>query len=407
MAGVDAGPVVVWNDMTDPTRWLTFTITSAPGLSGPFSGGTFDGRYVYLAPAPATVPTRYDTTQSFISAAAWSEFNVAATYPGAVGYHGGAIVAAGGVLFVPYYTGTAYHGFTVRYDPSKPFDMGSSWLEFNTNTLLTGSVGYSGSAFDGRYVYYAPNIWVNGAMVAVRHGRVARYDTTLPFDLGTSWAVHDATTENAGSVGFQGAVYAAGYVYFVPHYNTAYDGLVTRYNTRTAFDLASSWGTFDTATLNSQARGFVGGVFDGRYVYFVPYANAPATFHGNVVRYDTQAPFSTATSWVVFDAGTVNPAVQGFTAGGFDGRYAYFSPNSSGTIVRYDTTAAFADLTSWQAFDLLPLNASAKGYFGSVFDGEYMYFIPSPNGGAGNVVARFDARTPRTLTLPYNGGSFW
>jgi len=46
-------------------------------------------------------------------------------------------------------------------------------------------------------------------------------------------------------------------------------------------------------------------VFDGRYVYFVPYDNGQysRTFDGEVLRYDTTAAFDQPSSWATFDAG--------------------------------------------------------------------------------------------------------
>ena len=48
-------------------------------------------------------------------------------------------------------------------------------------------------------------------------------------------------------------------------------------------------------------------MFDGRYVYLVPYYNG-TTYHGVVTPFDTQAPngFADAGSWSTFDVATVN-----------------------------------------------------------------------------------------------------
>src|SRR5262245_38042968 len=43
--------------------------------------------------------------------------------------------------------------------------------------------------------------------------------------------------------------------------------------------------------------GYIGAVFDGQYVYFVPARNSGASNHGRVLRYDTQAGFTSAASW--------------------------------------------------------------------------------------------------------------
>ena len=46
---------------------------------------------------------------------------------------------------------------------------------------------------------------------------------------------------------------------------------------------------FDTTTVNSNSTGFTGGVFDGRYIYLVPYNNG--SIFGQITRYDTTRPF--------------------------------------------------------------------------------------------------------------------
>jgi hypothetical protein len=310
------------------------------------------------------------------------------------------VFASGGVHFVPYFDGTSYHGFALRYDTQADFSANTSWSAFAMGGSNPSALGYLGTAFDGRYLYYAPHY--NGAY----HGLVARYDTDAAFDQATSWQFYSAANVNPLALGFYGAVYAKGHVYLVPHYNgSSSSSLGVRYNTGAAFDAPTSWTSFDIGTLNASARGFVGGAFDGRYVYYAPYNNG--NYHGLIVRYDTETSFTTANSWLVFDAAQVDAKAKGFVGAAFDGRYVYFVPNGgttpSGTVVRCDIQGDFNELGSWQAFDLTALNSAAQGFFGAVFDGEYLYLIPSQN----NVVARFRARSPRATTVPYNGGSFY
>jgi hypothetical protein len=85
--------------------------------------------------------------------------------------------------------------------------------------------------------------------------------------------VFDTTTVNANSKGFNGAVFDGRYVYLVPYNNGAFYGQVTRYDTTGSFTAAGSYSVFDTTTVNANSKGFIGAVFDGRYVYLVPYSN--------------------------------------------------------------------------------------------------------------------------------------
>ncbi len=83
------------------------------------------------------------------------------------------------------------------------------------------------------------------------------------------------------------------------------------------------------------AEAFFGAIFDGRYVYFAP------NYSGNVVtRYDTLVPFASATSWGTFDPATLNASVKGFQGVAFDGQYVYFVPWLNGTFVRFEAKAA-------------------------------------------------------------------
>jgi len=60
-------------------------------------------------------------------------------------------------------------------------------------------------------------------------------------------------------------------VYFVPNENAAgYDGLVARYDTHGTFSSPAAWSTFDTTLVGTNAKSFIGAVFDGQYLYFAP-----------------------------------------------------------------------------------------------------------------------------------------
>ncbi|MSR65225.1 MAG: LamG domain-containing protein [Verrucomicrobiae bacterium] len=95
--------------------------------------------------------------------------------------------------------------------------------------------------------------------------------------------------------------------------------------------------------------GFFGAVFDGRYIYFVPYYDGVDFFYGVALRYDTAGDFADPKSWTTHDAGLVDGLkTVGFNAGASDGRYLYFAPWNDGSaypkaivgngrVLRYDT----------------------------------------------------------------------
>ena len=219
--------------------------------------------------------------------------------------------------------------------------------------LTPDANGTSGTAFDGRYVYFAPSQNDN-----VYHGNILRYDTTGNF------------THN----------------------------------------VSNSWQLANLSNINGQETtlytGYSGATFDGRYVYFAPLLNREGFYHGNIVRYDTTGNFnsnSTNTasgtpSWQVMEANTTlgqKSDFVGFTDPVFDGRHIYFvtqedNPGGSisGIALRYDTTGNFTHNatntatghTSWQFMNLSSMSNHYVGYTGTIFDGKYVYFVPTYNG---------------------------
>jgi hypothetical protein len=317
------------------------------------------------------------------------------------------------VYFVPYNNG-AYDGVMARFDTQDAGGFGapSAWSTFDIATVNANARGFVSAAFDGRYIYLAPHY--NGAY----HGTTARYDTQASFTDAASWQVFDASTANAGAKGYLGTAFDGRYIYYAPYYNgTAYHGLLLRFDTQAAggYMDKTSWSTFDMgASFNANAVGFYAVTFDGKYLYLGQYydgAGAVPGYGGYMVRYDTTASFTATASYALFNAASLNAGAQGFVGAGFDGRYVFFSPhydgtNYSGVVVRYDSQGAgFATASAWNAYDVgVNVNANAKGFHGVGFDGQYMYFVPNTPSATttGGVIARFNAKTPAWLPLGWN-----
>ena len=160
-----------------------------------------------------------------------------------------------------------------------------------------------------------------------------------------------------------------------------------------------------------QTKGYDGGIYDGRYVYFVPYYDGYAP-HGRVLRYDTQGGFTDSQSWSAYDAGnTGGLTTKGYVGGIYDGRYVYFVPHNDGSayhgrVLRYDPQGVFTNRTSWMVYDAGNImGLSTKGYIGGAYDGRYVYFVPSYDGSAyhGRVL-RFEART---LVALHSSNGLW
>jgi hypothetical protein len=285
------------------------------------------------------------------------------------------------LYFVPSFDGTGADGVVARYDTQASFTTGSSWTTFDTTTVNPQAKGFAGASFDGRYLYLIAS-W-NGPTV---DGVVTRYDTQGSFTSLSSWTTFDTTTVDANAKGFVGAAFDGRYIYLVPNDDgqsnagTLWDGVVARYDTYASFTAPGSWRTFDTRSVNALAEGFGGAAFDGRYLYLVPLDG------GQVARYDTQGAFDAAASWATFYIGA------GFFGAGFDGRYVYFVPEG-GPVARYDTQASFTDASSWTSFSIPVGDTTWGGYANATFDGRYLYFVPYINnldGSPYGTVARYD-----------------
>jgi hypothetical protein len=293
---------------------------------------------------------------------------------------GGALFDGRYVYFIPYNAGT-YSGQITRFDTRLPFGSSSSYVVFNTATVSSLSMGFSGGAFDGRYIYLVPN----------QFGVLTQYDTTIPFGFTTSYAVFNLSTIQPNNLGFNGAVFDGQYLYLVPEFNAFFSasGQIVQYNTLSAFSSSNSYAVFDTtANVNSNSRGFFGGVFDGQYVYLVPNFNGLTNF-GQITRYDTTLSFTSAASYAVFDTTTVSAASVGFLGGIYDGRFVYLIPGINGQITRYDTTGSFTSSASYSVQNTALLNSNSFGFLGAVFDGRYISFVP--NRANSGQITRYDA----------------
>ncbi len=418
---------VTFNDFTDSLNWSAFDAGANGVATVPngYAGGVFDGRYIYFAPHHDGTThqgevLRYDTQGDFGTNAAWSAFDPGANGVGTnpVGYIGG-IFDGRYVYFAPWQTSPGVtHGEVLRYDTVGAFDAVGSWSAFDAGANGVGAIadGFFGGVFDGRYVYFVPK-----AKNFSQQGEVLRYDTQGAFATAGSWAAFDPGAAGVGidADAFTGGVFDGRYVYFVPGgYVSCCPGEVLRFDTLGAFDSAGSWAAYDAGAngVGADPDGYAGGVFDGRYLYFVTNNNGTES-HGEVLRYDTLGAFASTGSWSTFDPGAngVGTTPDGYAGGVFDGRYVYFVPNykgadSHGEVLRYDTQGAFVSTGSWATYDpgANGVGTDANGFFGGVFDGRFVYFVPANKGTVRPVeILRFDAKSPPSIPSTVYGGSFF
>jgi hypothetical protein len=391
---------------TEPSSWATYD----PGTNGVgtdpdgYDGAAFDGRYVYFAPRHNGYRfhgevLRHDTAQDFSNVSAWGTCDYGehcgedcADPDGYIG----AVFDGRYVYFVPTNNGDEYHGEVLRYDTTGDFANTASWATYDAKYNSPGAIGgYAGAVFDGRYVYFVP---YRNAYSGPRHGEVLRYDTADPDGftdpVAGTWTTYDAKNNPPGAKGgYHGGAFDGHYVYFAPYYDgTEYHGDVLRYDTLGDFAVSSSWTVYDVKTNNPPGAlgGYIGTVFDGRFVYFGPHETASG-YHGEVLRYDTQTGFDDASSWATYDATGGGSAGErcGYYNAVFDGRYVYFVPHQNNTehhgqVLQYDVTEDFHDPSAWNMYDYGEHCGEdctdPDGYRGAILAGGYIYFAPAHNG---------------------------
>ena len=262
------------------------------------------------------------------------------------------------------------HGNVLRYDTHGDFHDPASYEAYDasqTDGLRT--VCYYGATFDGRYVIFTPRDRGDGY-----HSRVLRYDTHGGFQSSTSWSAHDAGLAHS----HQAAACDGRYVYFCPGYEETSEptiseavlsGSVLRLDTQGDFRNPASYSIFNAKALSDEAACYDGAVFDGRHIYFIPLAT------GVALRYDTAGDFGDRASWEYFDGKPLG--MKACVGGVFDGRYIYYVAYSHGLVIRYDTEGGFTNAASWQTYDASTTSGIASdGFDGGCFDGRFVYFIP-------------------------------
>ena len=238
---------------------------------------------------------------------------------------------------------------------TSPFDNPKNWSAFDAGeTDGLDTKGYFGTVSDGRYIYFVP------CRSRDFHARVLRYDTRGEFKEPSSWASYDAGhTGGMKSIGYAGGVYDGRYVYFVPMVEGGgkRHAVVLRYDTQGEFKSSRSWSVRDMKKIGGiDATGFVEAILKGKSIYFVPFGYPPYA-HGHVTRYSIEGDFHSDAAWSRYDASRTQGLVtQGFYGGVCDERYVYFVPFNDGKqfhgrVLRYDTTRDFQSPESWSAYD--------------------------------------------------------
>ena len=251
---------------------------------------------------------------------------------------------------------------------------------FNLQSLRQSATGYSACLSDGKNLYLVP---LNNNEF---FGEVARYESNGRFTDSNSWSFFDVQSVYPQCAGFTGGVFDGNYIYLIPYCNGQFHGSIVRFDTRMDFYDLNAWITQDTMEFNSKSRGFVSGVFDGRFIYLSPYQNGEDEYSGTVARYDTRLDFSSKEGWEFFDMTAINSLAKGFHGAIYANNSIFFVPyvqehrQFHGNLVRYNNLKPFSHADSWQTYNLEKINSNAKGFVSGIALGDTIYLAPYYNG---------------------------
>ena len=162
----------------DAASWESFD-ARAVGI-GMNVGAIFDGRWLYFCAYGHASMVRYDTRKAFTDQSSWEQYDAAYTDGIDTGGFDGGFFDGRYVTFCPW-TRTpppgepGYHCNYLRYDTTQPFHHAGAWSAFDaSSTDGLESLGYNAGAFDGRSFYAAPLYAGDGEDF---HGRMMRVDT--------------------------------------------------------------------------------------------------------------------------------------------------------------------------------------------------------------------------------------
>ncbi len=241
-------------------------------------------------------------------------------------------------------TGFYTTGTTGTTGSSDPFENAYSWIAYNASNIGgLDTTGYSGVVSDGRYLYYIP--WANDQYV--NHGVVLRYNTqSFGFTNALSWDSYDASNTN-GMVcqGFIAGVFDGKYLYFI----SATAALILRYNTQQSFTDSQSWTAYNANRTGGLIyNSFAMAIYQNPYLYFSA-GFAPSA----ILRYNTLRNFTDPVSWSGFNWTTALSAYDQQLFGVVtDGLNIYFTSISGGTFLKYSTAGNFVNASSWSTFHI-------------------------------------------------------
>lgn len=210
------------------TSWSSFD-TNLILCDNEYLGAVYDGRFVYFSPHTNGCVARYDTQGSgFLDTTSWGTFDTTTVSQSAQAYYGAAF--DGRYVYFPQATnfGSSPANTVARYDTQAGFGVASSWSLFDTNVLGGNTGQYSASGFDGRYVYFLQGYTGEAPGYVARYDTTGVFAADAGGD-GGAWQGMSTAAFNSSAWDFHGAAYDGRYLYLAPNFNS----IVARFDTKT------------------------------------------------------------------------------------------------------------------------------------------------------------------------------
>lgn len=285
-------------------------------------------------------------------------------------------------------------------------------LGIDLYSLNNNYEGFRGCFTDGVWIYFVPNKLVSSSILSGTVVRMRIHEATTTNDLSNIAnqeieSINVAGLGNPYLRGFQGGFSDGEYIYLFPSYNVGQStyGYLVRVDAKTSWNVLPEVRWLNLELHDNKLKGFVGGFWDGQYIWLVPSNTGAPPLSGTVARVDPNAAnwtvpgvaqVSPVSGVLSMDMRINNPDFSGFWGGFCTNTHAYFVPyfndEFSGKIARF-ALSDFPDTTKIESQDISLYNNQTGtrtyvGYKYAVCDGRYAYFIPYYDGNDyhGNLV---------------------
>lgn len=276
-----------------------------------------------------------------------------------------------------------------------PFQNKENWEAMNAQFEKYMNGAYVGAVSDGKYVYFVPRFSPH------YRAYILRYDTEKPFKNINSFEIFDASyIDELDTRGYFNGVFDGKYVYFIPATNVRENSNLLRFDTTKNFKNKDSYQAFDISQVSDLVvTNYDDAYFDGHYIYFAP-VSYERKFHANILRFDTKKDFKDKSSYQVFNASDVDGYDMSgiFDISGKDNDIYFLKKKGTDLVYRsylmkFDKTKDFNDKSSYEVFDISNLQGlETTGYSSMVMTDNYLYLIPYSNENAHGLTVRYSLK---------------